>query len=209
YNGQNQINSHVTPKPTLQRSISSISQTGSERSKGRSLTSSQTQSPVRQHSTATSKSATTPTLKITPVRKPQSNRPLIKNALQICLAGTANEKVKQHVLSDLESSPASHFIILFRGVKNHAFKGLYSYDPSSEQVRKVYTPPTQPEIHPIDGKPITPAKTSSTGPETLDTDDVLEYYKYDSGSRSFKAVPTKSWGKSIHAVAIGRKGIGK
>ncbi|ORY47220.1 DUF1781-domain-containing protein [Rhizoclosmatium globosum] len=74
------------------------------------------------------------------VPKMQSNRKLIKNALQVCLAGTVNEKVKNEVLEDLETSSANHFIILFRGLKNHAFKGLYSYDPQLHQVLRVYAP---------------------------------------------------------------------
>ncbi|ORY44546.1 hypothetical protein BCR33DRAFT_717059 [Rhizoclosmatium globosum] len=144
------------------------------------------------------------------VPKMQSNRKLIKNALQVCLAGTVNEKVKNEVLEDLETSSANHFIILFRGLKNHAFKGLYSYDPQLHQVLRVYAPaaissPQRPAtsflpdiVPPTPGTP----NISVVGPNTIAESDVLEYYKYDSGSRSFKALPTKSFGVSVHAVAV-------
>ena len=41
------------------------------------------------------------------------------------------------------------------------------------------------------------------GPDVLDVSTVHEFYKYDSGSRSFKTVPMKSFGRTVHAVVIG------
>lgn len=38
----------------------------------------------------------------------------------------------------------------------------------------------------------------------LDPEEVVEFYKYDSGARTFKALPTKSFGRSVHAVALAR-----
>ncbi|KAJ3008198.1 UNVERIFIED_CONTAM: hypothetical protein HDU68_003204, partial [Siphonaria sp. JEL0065] len=148
----------------------------------------------------------------TPVQ--QSNRKIIKNALQVCLAGTVNEKVKKEVLEDLDASSAHHFIILFRGLKNHAFKGLYSYDANLHQVLRVYAPASLAIASSNDlPKPSTPTTPTSSivGPNTLTEQDVLEFYKYDSGSRSFKVVPTRSFGASVHAVAVrseyGRKAM--
>jgi hypothetical protein len=79
-------------------------------------------------------------------------------------------------------SKAVHFLILFRQVNNFSFKGLYVYDEESERAIKLYK----------DG----------IGPEIIEAASVAEFYKYDSGGRTFKAVPTKSFGKSIHALAI-------
>ena len=42
----------------------------------------------------------------------------------------------------------------------------------------------------------------SIGPDSIDSHSVAEFYKYDSGGRTFKAVPTKTFGRSIHAIAI-------
>ncbi|KAI8844344.1 hypothetical protein BJ741DRAFT_573464 [Chytriomyces cf. hyalinus JEL632] len=152
-----------------------------------------------------------------PTIKQQSNRKLIKNALlQVCLAGSVNEKVKADVMEDLEASPSSHFIILFRGPKNHAFKGLYSYDAQLQQVLKVYAPaflaggPKDDTLFDAAKTPPTPSSAAG-GPSSISEEDVMEFYKYDSGSRSFKVVPTKSFGVSVHAVALrsdfGRKAI--
>ncbi|KAJ3134704.1 hypothetical protein HK101_004320 [Irineochytrium annulatum] len=145
-----------------------------------------------------------------PQQRVQSNRPLIRNALlHVCLAGTVNDKVKQDVLDDLADSTASHFIILFRGPKNHAFRGLYSFDPNLHQVLKVYAPASG--APPSDGDsldiPTTPSSAAAaapinSGPATLLEEDVAEFYKYDSGSRGFKLLPTKSFGISVHAVAL-------
>ncbi|KAJ3417175.1 Calmodulin-regulated spectrin-associated protein 1 [Chytridiales sp. JEL 0842] len=135
---------------------------------------------------------------IPPIRKPLSNRQLIKNALlHVCLAGSVHERVKQEVLEDLEASPGSHFIILLRGSKNHAFRGLYSYDPALNQVLKVYAPPAVVDEH--TGQIVS---APYSGPDSLTETDVLEFFKYDSGTRSFKILPTKSFGMSVSAVSI-------
>lgn len=85
---------------------------------------------------------------------------------------------------DLENCNASHFIILFRERNNFSFRGLYSWDPLLDQTVKVHS--------------------GSLGPNVIDPNSVLEYYKYDSGARTFKPVPTKTFGRSVHAVAISR-----
>ncbi|KND03797.1 uncharacterized protein SPPG_01254 [Spizellomyces punctatus DAOM BR117] len=121
-----------------------------------------------------------------PLKQPkeQSNRLLIRNALiHVCLAGAVNEQTKQEVLEDLSTSPSTHFIILFRDVKNHSFRGLYSYDPELDHALRLY----------------------GVGPDVLDTHSVAEFYKYDSGARTFKSLPTKSFGRSVHGVAIARE----
>jgi hypothetical protein len=147
---------------------------------------------------------------IHPVQKPLSNRQLIKNALiHVCLAGTVHDRIKQEVLEDLEVSPASHFIILLRGSKNHAFRGLYSYDPTLNQVLKIYASPAT--IDEQTGQVHVAAPYS--GPDSLEAGDVIEFFKYDSGTRSFKTLPTTHFGMSVCAVAIhsdfGRKVIQK
>ncbi|KAG5459944.1 MAG: microtubule-binding calmodulin-regulated spectrin-associated-domain-containing protein, partial [Olpidium bornovanus] len=105
----------------------------------------------------------------------RSNRQLVRNALvHICLAGTVNTNTKEEVLEDLDGFAGDNFVILFRGTKDHAFRALYSYDAKTSEVLKVY----------------------GTGPMSLTGAQVAEFYKYDSGSRSFKTVPTKSFGIS-------------
>ncbi len=74
-------------------------------------------------------------------------------------------------------------MILLKGQKNHSFRGLYSYDPELDQVMKVHL--------------------GTHGPDILDVSLVQEFYKYDSGSRGFKTMPMKSFGRTVHAVSIG------
>jgi hypothetical protein len=60
---------------------------------------------------------------------------------------------------------------------------LYCWDPTDSKSKKL---------------------DKSNSPAELDPRAVLEYYKYDSGARTFKPIPTKSFGKTVDAVAIGR-----
>lgn len=89
------------------------------------------------------------------------------------------------LIQDFDDSTAENFIILFSGQKNHTFRGLYSFDPNFDQVLKVYT--------------------ETQGPDILESKDVETFFKYDSGSRSFKPIPVRSFGVSVHAVCIPRK----
>ncbi|KAJ3127862.1 Calmodulin-regulated spectrin-associated protein 2 [Nowakowskiella sp. JEL0407] len=133
-----------------------------------------------------SKPATTPAkIRKSPQLKIPSNRLLIKNALiHVCLAGTVYEEVKKEVLEDFEHSESQNFIILFRGERNHGFRGLYTYDITLSQVLKCYA--------------------GGSGPDVLSEEDILEFYKYDSGAREFKLLPTKHFGRSVHAVVLSR-----
>ena len=85
----------------------------------------------------------------------------------------------------MDESPSTHFIVLFRDKNNFSFRGLYSWDSLLDQTIKVYA--------------------GSQGPDIISLNSVLEFYKYDSGARTFKPIPTKSFGSSVHAVAIGRE----
>ncbi|KAI8900905.1 hypothetical protein BC833DRAFT_580137 [Globomyces pollinis-pini] len=115
----------------------------------------------------------------------KSNKVIVKNALlHVCLAGTLNKGVKEEVLQDLNESKAGHFVILFRDVNNFSFRGLYFWDPNLDQTLKLYA--------------------GCVGPTEIDPSAVLEFYKYDSGARTFKRIPTRSFGRTVDAIAIGR-----
>ncbi|KAJ3372397.1 Calmodulin-regulated spectrin-associated protein 2 [Kappamyces sp. JEL0680] len=116
----------------------------------------------------------------------KTNKNIIKNALMhVSLAGTLNRAIKEEVLQDLAESSATHFVVLFRDVNNFSFRGLYFWDPVLDQTLKLYP--------------------GCTGPTEIDPRAVLEFYKYDSGGRTFKEIPTKSFGRSVDAIAIGRE----
>jgi hypothetical protein len=144
----------------------------------------------RKSSTSPESPATSPTRKLHSPSKARSNRLLVRNALiHVCLAGKVNEKILQEVLEDLDDVPAevTNFIVLLASPKVHTFRGLYSYDPVNNLVLKVYT--------------------DSQGPNNLQTSDVSEFLKYDSGSRTFKSISTcKTWSVNVNAVCILKKG---
>ncbi|KNE54500.1 hypothetical protein AMAG_00472 [Allomyces macrogynus ATCC 38327] len=110
----------------------------------------------------------------------RSNKKLIVNALNMCLSGPVNEKTRTEVLEDLERSDQTNFVVLLRGPKNHSFKGLYVHVVDQNQIIKLY----------------------GNGPLEIEQADVSEFFKYDSGSRSFKPIPTRSFSTFVHGVAV-------
>ncbi|KAJ3370920.1 Calmodulin-regulated spectrin-associated protein 1 [Allomyces arbusculus] len=110
----------------------------------------------------------------------RSNKKLIVNALNMCLSGPVNEKTRTEVLEDLERSDQTNFVVLLRGPKNHSFKGLYVHVVDQNQIIKLY----------------------GNGPLEIEQADVSEFFKYDSGSRSFKPIPTRSFSTFVHGVAM-------
>jgi hypothetical protein len=112
----------------------------------------------------------------------QSNRKLVHNALQVCLAGSVNETNRNEVLDILEQSEEVNFLILFRDDKNHSYKGLYH--------------------NLLDGNPAT--KLHGTGPAEIALEEVSDFFKYDSGAKIFKPIPTKSFSAFVHGIALSR-----
>ncbi|KAI9184099.1 hypothetical protein H9P43_003152 [Blastocladiella emersonii ATCC 22665] len=110
----------------------------------------------------------------------QSNKKLIVNALQVCLAGGVNASVRESVLEALQQSGSDNFAVLLRGSKNHSFKGLYAFAADNQSVSKIH----------------------GLGPQEIQTPEVHEFFKYDSGSRSFKGIPTRSFNTFVHGIAL-------
>jgi hypothetical protein len=117
-----------------------------------------------------------------------NNKNLMKNALNTILGGKINEKVRKEAIQSLEHSDQNHFIILFQNNEQHIFRGLYSFNPENDQsVQRIYS---------VNGN------KSNLLPEVINPSDVYEYYKYDTGSRSFQKVHTKSFQRTTHACAL-------
>jgi len=90
----------------------------------------------------------------------------------------------------LDQSDQNHFIILFQNNEQHIFRGLYSFNPEEEQcVHRIFSVNSQ------------KSKVVNL-PELIQPCDVYEYYKYDTGSRSFYKVHTKSFQRTTHACAL-------
>jgi hypothetical protein len=87
----------------------------------------------------------------------------------------------------MDESTAQQFIVLFKGEKNHQFRGLYTYDADLDLVLKCYA--------------------GSLGPDSIDRDQVTAFFKYDSGSRTFRPIATKTFHRNVHAVALTMESI--
>eukprot|EP00916_Digyalum_oweni_P011068 GHVL01018400.1.p1 GENE.GHVL01018400.1~~GHVL01018400.1.p1 ORF type:complete len:1023 (+),score=180.12 GHVL01018400.1:56-3124(+) len=105
------------------------------------------------------------------ISQPPSNRKVVRNALQyVCLAGMANQGIRDDVLLKMESDLSSFdsFVIVFKGVLGRQdFRALYAYK---------------------DGQYI---KTLSlyNSPPVLQDKMVDVFFRYDTGAREFKELP--------------------
>lgn len=120
---------------------------------------------------------TGPKLFVKPSTK--SNRGIVTNAVNTVLAGAVNSETKRKVLEEIERSEGKHFLILFRDA-GCQFRALYSYNPETEEVMKLY----------------------GIGPRII-TDKMMDkFYKYNSGGKSFTQIHTKHLTATIDAFTI-------
>jgi hypothetical protein len=111
----------------------------------------------------------------------RSNRQLIQNAVShFCLAGDVNRQLKEQVLQVLEQSEAVHFVILFRDVSGKKFRALYSCESDIGQLLKLY----------------------GRGPRHATSQMISELFKYNSGSKSFQLIQSKTLSLSVDAFTI-------
>ncbi|KXS11731.1 hypothetical protein M427DRAFT_35472 [Gonapodya prolifera JEL478] len=132
------------------------------------------------------------------ITRPSSTRTLIKNALHALLAGALNENTKREALAAIEVSTADSFIIAVKEERDHKFRALYElvYDHRGLDQSNAASP---------SGSGLRTRKLCGTGPSAIDEGDVAAFMKYDTGSRQLRVLPTKGFGVSTHAVAIGGK----
>ena len=74
----------------------------------------------------------------------------------------------------------SQFVVLFYHSKTLSFRGLYAVDPLTASLYRIY----------------------GRGPIELPQDRISGYLKYETGSRSFVRVPTKTLGQTVDAVSV-------
>ena len=77
-------------------------------------------------------------------------------------------------------SSVSQFVVLFYHSKTLSFRGLYAVDPLTASLYRIY----------------------GRGPLELPQDRIGGYLKYETGSRSFVRVPTKTLGQTVDAVSV-------
>lgn len=142
-----------------------------------SLSSANLNSQAKQVS-QTRKEYTGPKLFAKPASK--SNLIVIKNAILKTLEGPPNAKtlsrVQEKIVANAET--CRHFLIFFRD--SLQYRGLYKYDDKEETITK------------LDG----------IGPKTVNIEDIVKFYKFDTPKRQFTVVQTKRLCLTIIAFAI-------
>jgi len=120
-----------------------------------------------------------------PTLKRQSNAKIIRNALvYVCLAGFAKQKEQKECISVIEANVNCNYVILFASERNLTFKGLYQLANDEETDELVVQ------------------KAYGQGPALLGSDNIFKFYKYDSASKSFKFMSTKTLGLTVDGIAL-------
>lgn len=110
----------------------------------------------------------------------KTNLVIIQNALLKALDGALNAETLRRMQNTVatHSETCVHFLILFRN--RHQFRGLYDYNEKQHAITK------------LDG----------TGPKSINNEDIVKYYKFDSPKRQFTEVQTKHISLTIIAFTI-------
>ena len=113
-----------------------------------------------------------------------SNKKIVKNAIsQVCLAGEPNRAHREEVLALIERlADVNYFIIVFSDSIRRDVRGLYSHDPNTGEVNKVYGPAYLPDL--------------------LDATCVTSFFRYDSGAREFKLLQCRDFIVATDAVCL-------
>uniref|UniRef100_A0A8D8ZUJ9 Patronin n=1 Tax=Cacopsylla melanoneura TaxID=428564 RepID=A0A8D8ZUJ9_9HEMI len=113
----------------------------------------------------------------------KSNRGIILNAVEYCVfPGAVNRDAKHRVLDEIHRSETRHFLILFRDARCQ-FRALYAYTPDSEDGIEV-------------------VKLYGTGPKVVTDRMFDQFFKYNSGGKTFAQIHTKHLTVTIDAFTI-------
>lgn len=123
-------------------------------------------------------------LRLYKIAAPRSNRQIVKNALtHVCLAGEAPQMVQRRLecLEEFDSSPAENFVILLRTRHALQFRSLYVLTFEHDRALRIY---------------------GSDGPSFIEPQQVDLFLKYDSASKSFHPLSTKSFSATTDAMIL-------
>ncbi|CAF1213692.1 unnamed protein product [Rotaria sordida] len=110
----------------------------------------------------------------------KSNKQAILNSLkQVILAGSANERQREIIIREIESSEARHFVLLFRDHRLQ-FRAVYMYIPETDIIEKLY----------------------GIGPNIITEIMVDKWFKYNSGSKRFTNIPIKHFSIQCDAIIL-------
>ena len=80
--------------------------------------------------------------------------------------------------SDPSQEADQNYMILLRSKTNHCYRALYSYNIKLNLIMKLH----------------------GQGPEEVQLG--THYFKYDSGTRCFRELPTREFGRSMHGFSL-------
>ncbi|CAF1445500.1 unnamed protein product [Rotaria magnacalcarata] len=110
----------------------------------------------------------------------KSNKQTILNSLkQVVLAGSANDKQREIIVREIESSEARHFVLLFRDHRLQ-LRAIYMYIPETDIIEKLY----------------------GIGPNIITEVMVDKWFKYNSGGKRFTNIPIKHFSIQCDAITI-------
>ncbi|UJR25628.1 hypothetical protein I4U23_006980 [Adineta vaga] len=110
----------------------------------------------------------------------KSNKQAIINSLkQVALAGPANERQRETMIREIESSEARHFVLLFRDHRLQ-FRAVYMYIAETDMIEKLH----------------------GIGPNIITEVMVDKWFKYNSGSKRFTNIPIRHFSIQCDAVII-------
>ena len=117
-------------------------------------------------------------------KKGRAAKQFIKNIVtNLSCNGGLYDQLRATLTKIIDAAPYEHLLLRIASPRNMSFKGLYAISPDLSMGVRVY----------------------GQGPKELCSDDIKAYFKYDSGSKSLKELPVKSFGISVHAIALDKK----
>jgi hypothetical protein len=141
---------------------------------------------------------------LAPVIKMRSNKLGITNALKhVLLTGSLNKTVLDNalkVLHDFSEKDNNQFVILLKDEYAHQFRGIYVVKPDNSIIKIFGAGPTN---------ALTPAASSTLAGATVTTGGVAveggldpKFYKFDSSSKKFQLLPSKSINQMTDALVF-------
>lgn len=118
--------------------------------------------------------------------KLRSNTGICVNAVKspACLGGGAiNQDKREAALASLQRAAPPHCVIVLRDPNNLKFRGLYATHITDE------------------GKSVELIKFHGAGPRRITADMAARYFRYDSGAKDFRTIPSRDFGV-CDAVAL-------
>lgn len=144
---------------------------------------------IRRASTVTSTRRRRQTTAMPPARKLTNKRNITNALVQVCLAGPHCATSLADALAAVERSHADNHVILLKGDAVHSFLGIFALHRGRSATNS--------------GGPYVDAeKIYGRGPRRFDESVITTFFKYNSASRAFQSLPSRSFTFTTDAVVV-------